>query len=124
MEIILHCVDPGHLKTKGLSEVFPQLGRFPMVSHCPHTRRIAVGSRTGHIALHELRGTKTQMLAAHGHAVSALSFSHDGKYLASFCESEQKLSLWQTTTGEQAKAGAGEKDGGTTTAKDEGRDEF
>lgn len=40
MDIILHCVDPGHLKIKGLPEVFPAVCRFNQVSHCPATRRI------------------------------------------------------------------------------------
>lgn len=41
MDIILHCVDPGHLKVKGLQDVFPAVCRFNQVSHCPATRRIA-----------------------------------------------------------------------------------
>lgn len=41
MDIILHCLDPGHLKTKGLQDVFPAVCRFNQVSHCPATRRIA-----------------------------------------------------------------------------------
>lgn len=41
MDIILHCVDPSQLKTKGLQEVFPAVCRFNQVSHCPATRRIA-----------------------------------------------------------------------------------
>lgn len=41
MDIILHCVDPGHLKAKGLLDVFPAVCRFNQVSHCPATRRIA-----------------------------------------------------------------------------------
>lgn len=40
MDIILHCVDPGHLKVKGLPDVFPAVCRFNQVSHCPTTRRI------------------------------------------------------------------------------------
>lgn len=41
MDIILHCLDPGHLKTKGLQDVFPAVCRFNQVTHCPATRRIA-----------------------------------------------------------------------------------
>lgn len=41
MDIILHCLDPGHLKNKGLQDVFPAVCRFNQVSHCPATRRIA-----------------------------------------------------------------------------------
>jgi hypothetical protein len=41
MDIILHCLDPGHLKIKGLQDVFPAVCRFNQVSHCPATRRIS-----------------------------------------------------------------------------------
>lgn len=41
MDIILHCVDPSQLKTKGLQDIFPAVCRFNQVSHCPATRRIA-----------------------------------------------------------------------------------
>lgn len=60
MDIILHCVDPGHLKARGLSEVFPAICVFSQVSHCPTTRRIAVGAKNGIIALYELRSSKSQ----------------------------------------------------------------
>lgn len=32
MDIILHCLDPGHLKTKPLNDVFPAVCRFNQVS--------------------------------------------------------------------------------------------
>ncbi|XP_016841801.1 WD repeat-containing protein 7 isoform X10 [Nasonia vitripennis] len=96
MDIILHCLDPGHLKTKPLNEVFPAVCRFNQVSHYPPTRRIAVGSRTGHIALYELRGTvKCQSIIAHQAPVTALAFSPEGKYLVSYSCSENKLCFWQ-----------------------------
>ncbi len=60
MDIILHCVDPGHLKARGLNEVFPAICIFSQVSHCPTTRRIAVGAKNGCIALYELRSSKSQ----------------------------------------------------------------
>lgn len=33
MDIILHCLDPGHLKAKPLNEVFPAATRFNQASH-------------------------------------------------------------------------------------------
>ncbi|XP_014203336.1 WD repeat-containing protein 7 isoform X3 [Copidosoma floridanum] len=96
MDIILHCLDPGHLKTKPLNDVFPAICRFNQVSHHPATRRIAVGSRTGHIALYELRGTvKCQSIIAHQVPVTALAFSPEGKYLVSYSCNENKLCFWQ-----------------------------
>ncbi|KAK4313735.1 hypothetical protein Pmani_014956 [Petrolisthes manimaculis] len=99
MDIVLHCLDPGHLKSRGLSEVFPSICSFPQVSHCPHTRRIATGAKTGTIAMYELRLNKCQMIPAHSSMVTALSFSPDGKYLASYSMAENKLSFWQTSSG-------------------------
>lgn len=39
------------------------------------------------------------MIPAHGAAVTALSFSPDGKYLASYSMGENRLSFWQTSSG-------------------------
>ncbi|XP_051158391.1 WD repeat-containing protein 7 isoform X1 [Leptopilina boulardi] len=99
MDIILHCLDPGHLKTKPLNEVFPAICRFNQVSHCPATRRIAVGGRGGQLALYELRGNvKCQTVSAHQAPVTALAFSPDGKFLVSYSCSENKLCFWQQTS--------------------------
>ncbi|XP_065202818.1 WD repeat-containing protein 7 isoform X3 [Planococcus citri] len=101
MDIILHCVDPGHLKARGLSEVFPAICVFNQVSHCPTTRRIAVGAKSGTVALYELRSSKSQcqMINAHNASVNALAFSSDGKTLVSYSCGENRLCFWQTSTG-------------------------
>ncbi|XP_034938859.1 WD repeat-containing protein 7 isoform X3 [Chelonus insularis] len=99
MDIILHCLDPGHLKTKPLNEVFPAVCRFNQVSHCSATRRIAVGGRLGQLALYELRGNvKCQLVSAHQGPVTALAFSPEGKFLVSYSCSENKLCFWQQTS--------------------------
>ncbi|XP_015189196.1 PREDICTED: WD repeat-containing protein 7 isoform X6 [Polistes dominula] len=99
MDIILHCLDPGHLKAKSLSEVFPAVCRFNQVSHCTATRRIAVGGRGGQLALYELRGNvKCQTVPAHQGPVTALAFSPEGKFLVSYSCSENKLCFWQQTS--------------------------
>ncbi|GBP85438.1 WD repeat-containing protein 7 [Eumeta japonica] len=99
MDIILHCVDQSHLKSKGLNEVFPAICRYNQVSHCPATRRIAVGSHTGQLALYELRAGRCQSLAAHNGPVTACAFSPDGRYLVSYATADNRLSFWQSTAG-------------------------
>ena len=99
MDIVLHCLDPGHLKTKPLNEVFPAVCRFNQVTHCPATRRISVGGRSGQLALYELRGNvKCQTVAAHQAPVTALAFSPEGKFLVSYSCTENKLCFWQVNT--------------------------
>ncbi|KAJ9576412.1 hypothetical protein L9F63_006724, partial [Diploptera punctata] len=95
VDIVLHCLDPGHLKTRGLGDVFPAVCRFNQVSHCPSTRRIAVGAKNGQVALYELRSQKCQMIGAHNAAITANTFSPDGKYLATYSCNENRLSFWQ-----------------------------
>ena len=68
-----------------------------MVSYCNNTRRLAVGSRIGHIALYELRSSRCQLIPAHSTAVSALAFSPEGKVLASFSFGDAKISFWQVS---------------------------
>ncbi|KAJ2939343.1 hypothetical protein O0L34_g13443 [Tuta absoluta] len=99
MDIILHCVDQSHLKSKGLNEVFPAICRYNQVSHCPATRRIAVGSHTGQLAMYELRAGRCQSLAAHQGPVTACAFSPDGRYLVSYATADNRLSFWQSTAG-------------------------
>ncbi|KAF9796977.1 hypothetical protein SFRURICE_019331 [Spodoptera frugiperda] len=99
MDIILHCVDQSHLKSKGLNEVFPAICRYNQVSHCPATRRIAVGSHTGQLAMYELRAGRCQSLAAHAGPVTACAFSPDGRYLVSYATADNRLSFWQSTAG-------------------------
>jgi len=95
IDIVLHCLDLAHLKNRSLTEVFPALCRFSQISHCSSSRRIAVGSRNGTIALYELRGPKCQHIQAHSSEVTACSFSPDGKNLATYCVAENRLSFWQ-----------------------------
>ncbi|CAG7815558.1 unnamed protein product [Allacma fusca] len=98
MDIVLHCVDHGHLKTRGLGEVFPVLCRFSQVSHCAATRRIAVGAKNGNLAIYELRSSKCQNITAHSSPVTACAFSPDGKFLASYTSTENKMSFWQQSS--------------------------
>jgi len=61
MDIMLHCVDPTQLKTRPLSEISPAISSYGQVTHCSTSRRIAVGTKNGTIALYELRSSKCQV---------------------------------------------------------------
>ncbi|XP_047143877.1 WD repeat-containing protein 7 isoform X1 [Hydra vulgaris] len=98
VDIIVHLLDFKTIKEKGLTEICPALFKFGMVSYCNYTRRLAVGSRLGHIALYELRSSRCQIIPAHETAVSALAFSPEGKYLASFSFSDKKINFYQTSS--------------------------
>lgn len=95
VDIIVHCLDPGRIRSHGLVELFPPLGRFPTVAYCKSDRRIAVGSRKGDVFIYELRGMKIQSYTAHSQPVSACEFSPDGKHLATFSVKEGKVMFWQ-----------------------------
>lgn len=75
--------------------VFSFTFRFSMVAYCSHTRRLAVGSRLGHIALYELRSSRCQLIPAHDGPISALAFSPEGKVLASFSFKDKRISFYQ-----------------------------
>ena len=49
--------------------------------------------------MYEMRTSRVQTLSAHGGAVTAVSYSPDGKNLASYSSSDNKLYFWQTSTG-------------------------
>ncbi|XP_022909128.1 WD repeat-containing protein 7 isoform X2 [Onthophagus taurus] len=99
MDIILHCLDPGHLKSKTLQEVFPVICKFNQLSHCFTTRRIAVGASNGTLTIYELRQAKCTTISAHSSPITACCFSPDGKYLVSYACGENKLCFWQSSTG-------------------------
>ena len=49
--------------------------------------------------MYEMRTSRVQTLPAHGGAVTAVSYSPDGKNLATYSSADNKLYFWQTSTG-------------------------
>lgn len=96
VDIVVYCLDQRQLKEKGMTELFPGLCRFNMVSYSPQSRRLAVGAKNGQIALYDLRSSRCQMLPAHSSQVTALSFSPDDRALASYSFGDSKIHFWQT----------------------------
>ncbi|CAI4229926.1 unnamed protein product [Auanema sp. JU1783] len=96
-EILVHCLDISMLRHKSLAEIFPAIAKFPMVSYCSVTRRIAFGGSNGYCVVHELRASKTHNLQCHSGPISAVAFSDDGKYLATYGASDGKVVFFQTS---------------------------
>lgn len=48
--------------------------------------------------MYDLKQSRTHMLNAHSHPVTALTFSDDGKLLATYAYADSLLSVWQVTT--------------------------
>lgn len=124
MDTVVHCLDYNLLKSRSLSDVFPAicrclssanpkqcktmflriysnfslLSRFPIVTYNCSGRRAAAGARNGCVAFYEIKNGRTQMLQVHKAPVTALAYSPDAKYLASFCVRENKLVILQVST--------------------------
>lgn len=99
MDIILHCLDFKHLKEQSLGDVFPSIiKKFPNVSYCSTSRRIAVGARNGKMAIYELKQPKSQVITGHTQPITCCAFSPDGKFLSSYSMFENKLLFWSTAT--------------------------
>ncbi|CAJ0597261.1 unnamed protein product [Cylicocyclus nassatus] len=96
-DILVHCLDTSLLKQKTLSDVFPPITKFYMVAYCAPTRRIAFGGKNGTCVVHELRAAKAHSLQAHQGPVTAVAFSEDGKYLATYGGQDAKINFWQTS---------------------------
>lgn len=96
-DVLVHCLDTSLLKQKTLADIFPPITKFYMVAYCAATRRIAFGGKNGTCVVHELRAAKAHSLQAHQGPVSAVAFSEDGKYLATYGEQDAKINFWQTS---------------------------
>uniref|UniRef100_A0A8C1P080 Uncharacterized protein n=1 Tax=Cyprinus carpio TaxID=7962 RepID=A0A8C1P080_CYPCA len=96
MDIIMYCTEGSLVKKKGLSECFPPVCRFYMVACCDRSDRIAVGARQGSVALYDVRSGRCQHIHGHKGPITAVSFSPDGRYLATYSNADSHISFWQT----------------------------
>lgn len=98
MDIIMYCLEGSLVKKKGLQECFPAICRFYMVSYYERNHRIAVGARHGSVALYDIRTGKCQTIHGHKGPITAVAFAPDGRYLATYSNSDSHISFWQMNT--------------------------
>ncbi|XP_030888212.1 WD repeat-containing protein 7 [Leptonychotes weddellii] len=98
MDIIMYCLEGSLVKKKGLQECFPAICRFYMVSYYERNHRIAVGARHGSVALYDIRTGKCQTIHGHKGPVTAVAFAPDGRYLATYSNTDSHISFWQMNT--------------------------
>nr|XP_033789823.1 WD repeat-containing protein 7 isoform X2 [Geotrypetes seraphini] len=98
MDIIMYCLEGSLVKKKGLQECFPSICRFYTVSYCERSHRIAVGARHGSVALYDIRTGKCQTIHGHKGPITAVSFAPDGRYLATYSNTDSHISFWQMNT--------------------------
>ncbi len=96
VDVVLFAVDSIALKNRSLLELFPALERFERsLASCSQSRRLAVGSRQGELAVYSLN-RQLKIQAVDAGAVSALSFSADGgRLLATYSHVDNKVVVWQ-----------------------------
>ncbi|XP_064902809.1 WD repeat-containing protein 7-like isoform X2 [Columba livia] len=98
MDIIMYCLEGSLVKKKGLQECFPAICRFYMVSYYERSHRIAVGARHGSVAVYDIRTGKCQTIHGHKGPITAVAFAPDGRYLATYSNSDSHLCFWQMNT--------------------------
>ncbi|ORX46362.1 hypothetical protein BCR36DRAFT_585180 [Piromyces finnis] len=70
--------------------------KFPNIAFHGNSQRIAIGSIEGLILIYDLKtGTRWQILEGHQKPVTAVSFSPDGKLIASYSLEEALVRIWQ-----------------------------
>ncbi|KAG0202740.1 hypothetical protein BGX28_004845 [Mortierella sp. GBA30] len=73
---------------------------FPQLDLHVGTQKLAVGTLEGAIIVYDLHtATRWQILEGHTKAVSAVSFSRDGKTIVSCCVKEGRVRFWQPNPG-------------------------
>ncbi|KAM7166227.1 WD repeat-containing protein 7 isoform 2-T4 [Macrochelys suwanniensis] len=95
MDILMYCLEGSLVKKKGLQECFPAICRFYMVSYYERSHRIAVGARNGSVALYDIRTGKCQTIHGHKGPITAVAFAPDGRYLATYSNTDSHISFWQ-----------------------------
>ena len=72
---------------------------YPNIAFHGGSQRLGVGTLEGSIVIYDLKtATRWQVLEGHTRQVTAISFSSDGRLIASFSLEENCVKFWQTST--------------------------
>ncbi|KAJ1546805.1 hypothetical protein HK096_004675, partial [Nowakowskiella sp. JEL0078] len=73
---------------------------YPSVAFHAASQRLVVGSFEGVAIIYDLKtATRLQLLEGHTKAISAVSFSNDGKLISTFSLQENNVMFWQPSVG-------------------------
>lgn len=95
VDVSIHCIDSATLKQSGLHELFPALCKLSMLSSCHSSKKVACGSKTGSLAIYDLKHQKCQVFHSHKGQIAAVSMSPDSKYCASYSLVDNTVCIWQ-----------------------------
>ncbi|KAJ3043809.1 hypothetical protein HDV00_004217 [Rhizophlyctis rosea] len=106
VEAMVKCLDPNlpHMRD-ALQQIvtvnFAELVKmYPNVAFHHGLQRLSVGTVEGVIVVYDLRtATKVQVMEGHKRPVMAVSFSPDGRLIASFSLEDNQVQIWQPTSG-------------------------
>ncbi|KAJ3159142.1 hypothetical protein HDU86_002044 [Geranomyces michiganensis] len=106
VEAIVKCLDPNlpHIRdalqpivTVNIAEL---VKRFPNVAFHHASQRLAVGTMDGVGVVYDVRiAARVQIMEGHTKGISAVSFSPDGKLIATFSLEENMVRIWQPAGG-------------------------
>ncbi|KAI8824039.1 uncharacterized protein EV422DRAFT_564745 [Fimicolochytrium jonesii] len=106
VEAIVKCLDPNQPHIRDalqhiVTVIFAELvKRFPNVAFHHTSQRLAVGTMEGVGVVYDVRiAAKVQIMEGHTKPITAVSFSPDGKLIATYSLIENTLRFWQPTGG-------------------------
>jgi WD40 repeat protein len=105
VEIAVRSLDPHvpHVRDLAMPTItrllFLLVSTYPMVSFHQQTQRLALGTPHSSVIVYDLKAaTKWHVLEGHGGAVAAVSFSENGRFVASYSYADKTVRVWSMAT--------------------------